>query len=345
MFELDSVGLNRGYDFQAFGGWFKRGTLRWLRGVRDAAPWYLFFHTMAVHRPYGKSHRKFRALVRRDIADGQPFKRLRQLYLRNVTAVDHRFGQLWETLRDVGALDNTIVVILSDHGEGLSVHSSVHCNPGGWQEGVCRVPIIFWCPGLVKAGQVIDAPISTVDVAPTIAQLCGMDWTPRLGFDGRSVAGVVTGENPVSKLHGRECFFFATMSEDEGPLPIMQGLVRGAIKYVSFAQVRDEQWQELKRKRQDASRSRRKQSRCYNISQLLARYERGELELLFNVADDPEEMHNLAQESPALLNGLRDSMDRWQRDSGAAEAARPRAMDEAEQKDAARRLKQLGYLD
>ena len=345
MFELDRVGLNRGYESHAFGGWLKRRTLRWLRDAIGSGPWYLFFHTMAVHRPYGRSHRKFRALVRRDIAEGKPFERVRRLYLRNVSDVDRRFGHLWERLREAGALDETLVVILSDHGEGLSVHGSVHCNPGGWQEGICRVPMIFWCPGLVKAGQVIEEPISTVDVAPTIAQLLDMGWGPSLGFDGVSAARVVTGEQPASTLRGRECFFFATMGRGGTQPPIMQGLVKGATKYVSFAHVQEEQWQRLRGKWLDASRSRKKQSRCYNMEQLLKRHERGELELLLDVVTDPGEMRNLAQERPALLDELRSAMERWLRENRAEAAAVLPPPGEAVGKDTLRRLKQLGYLD
>ncbi len=345
MFELDKVGLNRGYDLQVFGGWMKPKTLGWLREATGAGPWYLFFHTMAVHRPYGRSHRVFRALVRRDIAEGKPFRRLRRLYLRNVIEVDRRFGNLWQRLQEMGALEDTLVVILSDHGEGLSVHSTIHCNPGGWQEGVCRVPIIFWRPGLVKAGQVIGEPISTVDVAPTIVDLCGLDWEPHLGFDGTSVAGVVRGEKPASALKGRECFFFATMRSGPDVPPIMRGMVKGTTKYVSFAQVLPEQWRDLRRKYTEALRSRKKQSRAYNMRQLLERYDRGELELLLDVANDPKELQNMAGDNPDLLDTLRSVMNQWYDDNHPSASTRPVAMDEAERKEVKRRLRQLGYLE
>lgn len=345
MFELDRVGLNRGYDCQAFGGWMRRKTLRWLGETLPLGQWYLFFHTMAVHRPYGKSHRRFRALIRRDLSEGTPFRRLRQLYLRNVAAVDRRFGRLWQTLRDMGALDDTLVVILSDHGEGLSPHSTIHCNPGGWQEGVCRVPIVFWCPGLVEAGQVIEEPISTVDVAPTIAELCGLDWQPMHGFDGDSAASVVRGEEPGSALQGRECFFFSTMSEGPKSPPLMQGMVKGQMKYVSFSQARPAQWERLRQKWREAAGSRKKQSRHYNMSQLLQRYDRGELELLFDVATDPAEERNLAEESPGLLEELCRAVNQWYRFNAPKVTVSAAQMDEAEERDVRRRLKQLGYLE
>jgi len=342
MFAKDSVGLSRGYDFQAFGGWMRRKTLRWLREASGRQPWFLFWHTMAVHRPYGRSHRVFRRLVRKDLKDGTPFESLRRLYLRNVSDVDRRFGRLWQRWRRQGLLDDTLVVIMSDHGEGLSPHCTIHCNPGGWSEGVCRIPLIFWAPGLVKAGQVIEEPVSAVDVAPTIAELLELDWQQPAGFDGVGFGAVVRGQSPPSALAGRLCHFFASMSG--GPPPLMQGVVRGTQKFVSFAQATPQQWQELEETARKAAGSRKKQSRFYNCTRLLERYHRGELELLFDIADDPAETHNLAGERPDVLEDLRGLVQQWYRDHH-PEGVRRVEMDKAEERDVQRRLGQLGYLE
>ena len=342
MFAMDNVGLNRGYDFQAFGGWLRGRTMAWLRSANARGPWYLFFHTMAVHRPYGRSHRVFRRLVGRDLKEKKPFANLRRLYLRNVGRVDRRFGRLWSSWRRAGLLENTLVVIMSDHGEGLSPHCTIHCNPGGWSEGVCRVPIILWAPGLVKAGQVIEEPVSTVDVAPTVGELLGLDWQQPAGFDGASVADVARGAAPASTLQGRTCCFFASMSS--GPPPIMQGLVRGTDKYVSFAQVTPAQWESMAETARKAAKSRRKQSRAYNMERLLERHRRGETELLFNTAEDPEEVRNLAAARPEPLEELRALMEQWYRDHHPEGLERVR-MDDTEEREVQRRLGQLGYLE
>ena len=342
MFAMDSVGLNRGYDFQAFGGWMRGATQKWLRRTAGQAPWYLFFHTMAVHRPYGKSHRVFRSLIRKDLKEQTPFRNLARLYLSNVSAVDERFGLLWEGWRRDGLLEDTLVVIMSDHGEGLSPHGSIHSSPCGWSEGVCRVPLIFWAPGLVKAGQVIQEPISTVDVAPTIAELLDLDWHQPAGSDGADAADVARGRAPASSLAGRACYFFASMSS--GPPPLMHGLVRGTDKYVSFTQATPATWRDLEENLRKAAGSRKKQSRAYNCSRLLERYHRGELELLFDTAVDPAEEHNLAGQRPELLRELRALMEQWYRDHHPGGAQRVR-MEAAEERDVQRRLGQLGYLE
>ncbi len=342
MFDDDKVGLNRGYDFEAFGGWLRRKTRRWLRRVSGKAPWHLFWHTMAVHRPYGKSHRVFRKLVRRDLAAGTPFRNLRRLYLRNVTEVDRKFGKVWRELERRGLLEETLVVILSDHGEGLSRHCTIHNNHGGWSEGVCRVPIILWCPGEVAPGQVIEEPVSTVDVAPTISELLGIDWEQPLGFDGRSMAGAVRGVRETGTVSGRFCYFSASMSG--GPPPEMHGCVEGTQKYVSFAQAPDEHWQDLRRRAAEAAAHRKKQSRHYNMTQALERVDRGELEMLFDIATDPEERQNRAEKRPERLQEMREAMAEWYR-RHEVKALRHVEMDATEEREVARRLKQLGYMD
>jgi len=299
MFAKDFVGLNRGYQFHAFGGWMRRKGLRWLRRADARGRWFLFWHTMAAHRPYGRSHRLFRRLLRRDLEQGTPFVHLRRLYLRNVTDIDRRFGRLWQRWRRDGLLDDTLVVIMSDHGEGLSPHCTIHCNPGGWSEGVCRVPILMWAPGVVKAGQVFQDPVSTVDVAPTVAELLEMDWSQPGGFDGVSLAAAARGESPPSALRKEPCFTFASMSD--GPPPIMQALVEGTWKYVAFAPPDDLRWTQLERNVGQWQQSARKQSRWYNTSRLLGYHRRGEHELLFETASDPHETNNLAHQCPELL--------------------------------------------
>ncbi len=340
MFDSDLTGLNRGYDFQAFGGWLQRGTWDWLRRAAGR-PWFLFWHTMAVHRPYGKSHRVCRRLVRRDLAGGRPFEGLRHLCMKNVARTDRRFGKVWERLGREGLLDDTLVVILSDHGEGFSVHGTSHTNYGGWQRSVCRVPVILWAPGHVKAGQVVTEAISTVDVAPTIAELMGLDWEPAARFDGTGVADVVRGDAEPSTLAGRTCYFFGTMSL--GPPPLMWGLVRGTEKYVSFAQTTPERWEKSRQSMASAAGSRRKQARHYNIRQLMARQERGELEFLYDTSADPHETTNLAAERPDRLEELRDTMKDWC-ERNYQEGLQAVGMTEAEERDVRRRLEQLGYL-
>jgi len=129
-----------------------------------------------------------------------------------------------------------------------------------------------------------------------------------------------------------------------GPPPIMQGLVRGTEKYVSFAQATPQQWEVLAGNARKAAKSRKKQSRVYNIERLLERHRRGETELLFDTATDPNERRNLAASRPDRLAELRPLMEQWYRDHH-PEALERVQMDDSEEREVQRRLGQLGYLE
>lgn len=80
-------------------------------------------------------------------------------------------------------LPNTIVVITADHGEELWDHGSIGHAKTVYEE-LTRVPLIIQVPG--EPPRVIDAPVETVDILPTIAALLGME--PRTGWQGRNIS-------------------------------------------------------------------------------------------------------------------------------------------------------------
>ena len=95
----------------------------------------------------------------------------RALYDAEVAAFDASLAAMLARLEASGALANTLVVITSDHGEEFGEH-------GGFLHGhdlfdeLVHVPLIFWGPGLVELGAT-DAPVSLVDLAPTLCRLLG----------------------------------------------------------------------------------------------------------------------------------------------------------------------------
>ena len=99
------------------------------------------------------------------------------VYWGFVSMIDDFVGQLLQVIEGEGLLEETIVVFTSDHGENLGSH-------GLWQKMVpfeesIRVPLIIRVPGKT-AGEQSQTPASLVDVAPTLAELCGLltktDW-------------------------------------------------------------------------------------------------------------------------------------------------------------------------
>jgi len=120
-------------------------------------------------------------------------------YADEIAFLDRQIGRLLDGVRELGLEQDTLVVLVADHGEGLGDHQEV--QHGYFLYSTCaRVPFLVRCPGLVPPGTRIPALVRTVDVAPTIAEIAGL---PPLGGppeDPRSVA--VAGVSLVPLLTG-----------------------------------------------------------------------------------------------------------------------------------------------
>jgi len=94
-------------------------------------------------------------------------------YADEVAYMDGQIGRLLDGLRDLGLEENTLVVLVADHGEGLGDHEET--QHGYFLYSTCaRVPLLVRCPGVVAPGTRIDALVRTVDVAPTILDVAGL---------------------------------------------------------------------------------------------------------------------------------------------------------------------------
>jgi len=98
---------------------------------------------------------------------------IRRRYIREVEFADRQIGRLLEGLRTRGLLDDTLIVFVSDHGEGLGDHGLVgHISQ--LYDSLLRVPLIMTAPGVLPEGAVIREPVGIVDVLPTVVELMGM---------------------------------------------------------------------------------------------------------------------------------------------------------------------------
>jgi choline-sulfatase len=148
-------------------------------------------------------------------------RRSRRAYFANISYVDEKIGEILQVLKTTRQEEDTIVVFLSDHGDMLG-------ERGMWFkmsffEGSARVPLMIAAPGMA-AGRV-EAPVSTLDVLPTLSELAGIDlgeikpWT-----DGHSLLGVTAGtqeRGPVPMEYAAE-----------GSVAPMVGLREGRYKLV-----------------------------------------------------------------------------------------------------------------
>ena len=111
-----------------------------------------------------------------------------QGYLACVAFADHQVGVIWDALHASDYADNTIVIVTSDHGYHLGEkdHSS---KTTPWEE-TTRVPLVIYTPEMRPGGSLASvaglecsAPVSLIDLYPTLNALCGMPADPNGGVD------------------------------------------------------------------------------------------------------------------------------------------------------------------
>ncbi|MEZ4719739.1 MAG: sulfatase-like hydrolase/transferase [Caldilineaceae bacterium] len=98
--------------------------------------------------------------------------RQRAYYLANVTMIDHKIGEILQTLDERGYLDNTVVIFTSDHGDALGDHG--HSQKWTMYDIITRMPLVVWSPGRFDGGRTVDDLCQLMDIGPTILDLAGV---------------------------------------------------------------------------------------------------------------------------------------------------------------------------
>ncbi len=149
-------------------------------------PFFAFIHTYEVHTPY-RARAPYASMFAGDAYPGpeDPDIRVeRDNYDREIRVVDDELRALFATLEARGLDQNTIVVVLADHGEEFHEHGLLQ-HGGNVYDETLRIPLIFWSPGRIPAGLRISRPVSLIDVAPTLLDLIGLP--PLTALDGESL--------------------------------------------------------------------------------------------------------------------------------------------------------------
>ena len=115
-----------------------------------------------------------------------------------IEVMDEGIGKLVATLKELELDKNTLVFFCSDNGPAPQGSSGgLRGGKGSVWEGGHRVPAIAWWPETIKANQVIDQTVMTMDLFPTMMSLAGS--TVKLKWDGISISEVLTNNNPMTK--------------------------------------------------------------------------------------------------------------------------------------------------
>jgi len=117
--------------------------------------------------------------------DREGVRRVVDGYDCGVRYADEHVGQLLDKLSAKGALDDCVIIVSSDHGENLG-ELGCCAEHGTADHPTCRIPMIIRWPGRVAAGSTDDGLHYNLDLAPTLADMCGFD--AQSFWDGRSFA-------------------------------------------------------------------------------------------------------------------------------------------------------------
>ena len=140
---------------------------------------------------------------------------LHEAYLEGVRRADALLGRTLDVLQRAGMLDNTLLVVMGDHGEAFGEHG-VLGHGGALHEEQVRVPLVVVGPkgSPLTGGRVLDGSVGLVDLMPTCLDLLGLP-TPG-GMAGRSLLPLCRGEtggHPVVSVSKRTSNHTGGLSE------------------------------------------------------------------------------------------------------------------------------------
>jgi arylsulfatase A-like enzyme len=215
-------GFDRGFDtfvedtLWRPGGQVNRAIIKELDAVEE--PFFLYAHYMEPHGPYRPPERYTKRFagdyeghhfikrgnpvpIGRMMFDNGPvyditsrdIQHLIDLYDDEIRYFDGVFRRLIRILEERELLENTLVIISSDHGEEFLEHGSIkHCR-GVW-DTVTRVPLIFRFPGF-EGGKRFSNAVQNLDIVPTILDYLEIEYD-NLDFEGTSLLPVLEGREP-----------------------------------------------------------------------------------------------------------------------------------------------------
>jgi arylsulfatase A-like enzyme len=219
---------------------FKRWLDDW-KAADDGTPFFAFVHSYDVHDPYRAPPPFDRAFTERrsedflvtrgfmptalDLRQRMPepsaseLDEIRRFYDNGIAYADRGVGLLGLILEESEVWDNTLVVLVSDHGEEFKEHGSWGHGPQLFDE-LLHVPLIVRFPHDQYAGRVVEQVVRSVDIAPTVAEV--IDAPMGAAWVGTSLMELLDGEGEdrpvISELSNAQ---LGTLSMRVGDLKVI----------------------------------------------------------------------------------------------------------------------------
>lgn len=260
--------------------------VHFIRNHREE-PFFLYLPYFTIHTPLQGKPGLVNNYENKPMSGGQGTN---PHYAAMIETMDAGIGFIMRTLRSLNLEKNTLIIFTSDNG-GISYLSRQHplrAGKGSYYEGGIRVPFLVSWPDRIKGGQVSEAPITNLDIFPTLLDLLNLEKPAGKGLDGISLKAHILDSAPVA----------------ERPL------------YWHFPI-----YLQAYRKGQDESRDSLFRTRPGTVMRLgdwkLHEYfEDGELEL-YNLADDLGETTDRSASEPEKAAAMHQMMQSWRERTGA----------------------------
>jgi arylsulfatase A-like enzyme len=188
--------------------------------IRARRPYFLYLHYMDPHRPYTKNPELFDPATRGDERSVSAY----DSEIRHVDAHIRRSFEAFSWSRD------TVVVVTADHGEELGEREGFWGHANSLFSETLNVPLLFFGQGVSK-GVRVAAPVSHVDVLPTLRGLAGAPDAPIQ--PGVSLWPVVEGS--AASLPERVVFADLWKAREGRPEPRARAAIRGRYKRLEAA--------------------------------------------------------------------------------------------------------------
>jgi len=206
-------------------------------------------------------------------------------YDGEIAYADHYVGELLDKLKELGRYDTSLILFTSDHGETLSERRWMLDHGGRVYDEQIRIPLVMRFPGGKWGKRRLAAGAHHVDYLPTILEFLGVP--PPEKIEGRSLMKAVRGEDP------------GTDRAADGQPP--------ARAMISLARPEPGRVDNLPRPVIDKGMV--KSVRLPPDKLIIYPAKDGPVFELFNLQDDPKELHNLAGQNPQLVNELQKKID------------------------------------
>ncbi len=221
-----AFGFAQGFDIYEQGPdpshWGVDHTLAWLeerRKRKEERPFFLFLHTYEVHHPYtpnsqdldlfangyaGPLPRTISVELLNEInrsqrqIDTDDLNFIIAAYDAEIRSVSRNFGRIIEELRREDLLEDTVIVVTSDHGEEFGEHGMVGWHSLTLYEEMLHVPLIVRLPGSRHAGERPSQRVRSIDIAPMLLDLLGLPQPS--SFEGRSLVPLLGAASPLPDL-------------------------------------------------------------------------------------------------------------------------------------------------